>query len=124
MQSSRVEFSRAVLRIIREVGELAFNMKSDQDLEKIFGIDHARLEKIIEKISSNLPDCIFDGVNTRLKEEVENIFAREFIFFQVQEKIDNPRYEEDLNSFTQVFARDIKKRIDMYKNYKLKMQEE
>ncbi|TAK78478.1 MAG: hypothetical protein EPO11_01245 [Gammaproteobacteria bacterium] len=44
-------------------------------------------------------------------EEIKNICAREFIFFQVQEKGNEKHYQEDLTKFIEIFKRDMEQRI-------------
>ncbi len=124
MASQKIEFSNDVIRIVRDICTMAFNISSDEQLEKIFGLTQKEMEKTIEKIIAALPDPIFDDLYPRLLDEMKNICAREFIFFQVQEKCSDAHYEEDLSNFICVFCRDIQKRLDAHKNPTLNIQEE
>ena len=115
MSAKKLEFTHDVMHLINEICAVAFNIKSDEQLEKVFGINKAQMEAVVWKIISGLPDYIFERIYPRLLDEIKNICALEFIFFQVQEKWNDPRYQEDLSNFICIFSRDIQHRIDEYK---------
>lgn len=85
MSQKKLKFSQDVMHIILDLCQLAFNLKNDNDIENLFGITPAQFKMIIEKISGELPDFIFDLPEKKL-EEIESIFAREFIFFSSARK--------------------------------------
>jgi len=122
MQSRKLKLTDDVIRVVRDICSVVFNISSDEQLEKGLGINHEQLEVVIKKIVNALPDNFFERVY--LLDEIKNICAREFVFFQVQEKWNDPRYEEDLANFICIFTRDMEQRFDTYKNYKSKMKEE
>lgn len=106
MQPSKLDFSNDVMRIVYKVCQLAFNLHSEQDIQRVFGMTYKEMEAVIQQIAAAMPDAIFHLSAQRL-EEIKNICAREFVFFQVQEKCDDPQYQHDLTSFIQFFTRDI-----------------
>jgi|WetSurMetagenome_2_1015567.scaffolds.fasta_scaffold1458453_2 hypothetical protein len=110
MQARKLEFCRDVIRIIQDVCKLAFNLGSNNEIEKVFGMTSHDLEVVIKQISDVLPDSLFTRAAKEL-DEIKNIFAREFIFFQVQEKRDDPNYQDDLSTFIHIFSRDIQQKI-------------
>lgn len=100
------EFTHDVLRIVTDLCKLVFNLNPGQGVEHVFGTTHEQLENVIQKIVQSLPTNIFELPAKRL-EEIKSIFAKEFIFFQVQEKLNDPNYENDLSNFIYAFSRDI-----------------
>jgi hypothetical protein len=115
MQDNRLAFSNDVVQVVYDVCKMLFNLKTDKEIKKIFGIDNEKLTAIVRRVIDGLPENIFNG-DTRLLDEVKNICAREFIFFQVQERCDDPAYQEDLSKFIHIFSRDIQRRIEMHGN--------
>lgn len=111
MQSRKLEFCQDVIRIVQDVCKLAFNLGSDNEIEKVFGMTKQDLEGVIKQISHALPETIFNRAANEL-DEIKNIFAREFIFFQVQERCDDPQYQQDLSTFIHIFSRDIQQKIN------------
>lgn len=112
MQANKLDFSNDVLRIILGVSKVAFNLNSDKDVENVFGLNNDKMKAVIEEITRSLPDSVFNETASRL-EEIKNIFAREFIFFQVQEKGNAPHYRQDLSHFIYIFSRDIQQKNSM-----------
>jgi len=110
MQARKLEFSNDVIRLVHDLCKLVFNSTTDHDVEKIFGITHEQLEKIIKNIVDAMPACIFE--HPQKLNEIKNIFAKEFIFFQVQEKMNDPHYPDDLSDFIKIFSRDIQKKFN------------
>ena len=45
------------------------------------------------------------------QEEIKTICAREFIFFQTQEKYSDPQYEVNLKNFIRIFIRDLQRKM-------------
>jgi len=111
MEPNKLEFCNDAMRRVCDLCKLLFNLKTDQEVDKVFGVSQDELEKVIRKIISSLPDTIFNHGTQKL-EEIKSIFAKEFIFFQVQEKLDDPHYQDDLIKFTYIFSRDIQRTIE------------
>lgn len=124
MLPAKRSFSTDVCCAVRDTCKMAFNLQNDNDLVRIFGMTSAQLEEIIAKIIDSLPDAIFQHNYPPELEEIKCICAREFIFFQVQERLDDPRYQQDLNAFIHVFKRDIEKRMNGQVNMQSAMREE
>src|ERR1700731_2884061 len=99
MLAEKLKFADEVVNIVREVCTTAFNAHSDEDLLHIFGLNHEQMEEVVGRIIDGLPDSIFTQDNAKLLDEIKYICAREFIFFQVQEKWGEPEFEEDLKKF-------------------------
>jgi hypothetical protein len=112
MHPQKLAFSDDVIRVVHDVCKLVFNLQSDAEITRVFGLTHEQMTSVIQKIITELPDAIFTQKTPQL-EEIKHIFAREFIFFQVQERLDNPHYEEDLNRFIAIFSRDIQQRFEI-----------
>lgn len=109
MPVNKLDFANDVLRIVLGVGKVAFNLTSDQDIENVFGMNNDKMKAVIQKVTRSLPESVFNETASRL-EEIKNIFAREFIFFQVQEKGDASHYQQDLSHFIYIFSRDIQQK--------------
>lgn len=110
MDSKKLEFATDVTRIIRYICKLVFNLESANEIQKVFGINEDELTNVINRIVDALPPSIFN-LSASQMEEIKHIFAREFVFFQVQERGDDVKYEDDLSKFIAIFARDIQQRI-------------
>lgn len=124
MDSKKLDFINDVIRVVRDLCEVVFNIKSSSQLESVFGITCEQMDIVINRIIDALPNHFFDHLYPQILEEIKCICAREFIFFQVQEKWSDPRYQEDLANFIHIFSRDIQQKVDQYKNYKSIMREE
>lgn len=111
MPPEKQVFQRDVTRFIHELCILLYNLKSQQELDRVFGIPTEELDGIVARIVDQLPDDMFTQTNADTFIEIEKIFAKEFIFFQLQEKLTDPQYENDLSNFIRIFARDIKARF-------------
>ncbi len=111
MQARKLEFSNDVIRLVHDLCKLVFNTSTDHDVEKVFGVTHEQLEHIIKSVIDAMPDCIFEQLPQK-RDEIKNIFAKEFIFFQVQEKLNDPHYSDDLSDFIKIFSRDIQKKFN------------
>ena len=122
MNLKRAQFADAVAHTVRDLCSVVFNIKSDEQMEKIFCMTHAQLDNAVKQIINALPADVFE--QPKLLEEIQNIIAREFIFFQAQEKCNDPHYQEDLSTFIGIFSRDIKQRINAFSDSKSKMREE
>lgn len=120
MLPEKAVFSSGVGNVVRETCKIAFN----GDVGKIFGITNTQLDEIINRVIDALPDSIFKHSNLSMLEEIKYICAREFIFFQVQERCDDPRYQDDLKAFIHVFAKDIEKRLNGQSKISSVMREE
>lgn len=106
--SRKLVFCHDVVHIIRDVCKLVFNLKSNDEIQRVFGFTNEQLEDIIKNIIISLPDNIF-ALPPQSLEKIKVIFANEFIFFHVQERVDNPDYKQDLSNFIHIFSRDIQK---------------
>lgn len=113
MQPKKLKFSQDVIHTILNLCALTFNLDGDKEIENLFNITPKQFKEIVTKIINELPDNIFEVSEEKL-EEIKNIFAREFIFFQLQEKGSDPHYQDDLSRFTHVFSRDIEQRINSH----------
>lgn len=109
LRSKKLALVKDVMRTIRNLCKVVFNAGSDAQMENIFGISNKEMEAAIKKIVDALPDKLFEGNRPKL-EDLKTICAREYIFFQVQEK-DDKDYKEDLDNFIKIFSRDIETRI-------------
>lgn len=110
MYSIKLAFSQDVMRIVCDVCKLVFNVQSNDEIQRALGLPHDQVETVIKKVITAMPDPIFNLTAQKL-EEIKRIFAKEFIFFQVQEQASNPHYEDDLLNFASVFSRDIQERF-------------
>ncbi len=120
MLPEKVVFSHGVGNVVKDTCKLAFN----GDVGKIFGITNAQLDEILNRVIDALPDSVFKDPNKTMLEEIKYICAREFIFFQVQERCDDPKYQDDLKAFIHVFAKDIEKRLNGQNKISSVMREE
>ncbi|OGT35101.1 MAG: hypothetical protein A3F11_07805 [Gammaproteobacteria bacterium RIFCSPHIGHO2_12_FULL_37_14] len=118
MTPKKILFTQDIVHNIRELCALVFNIATDEQLCKIFCISHEQMEMVMKQLVNPIPDWIFD--HRSLAEEIKNIIAREFIFFQLQEKWDDPHYQDDLENFINIFSRDIQHKIEAYKNHQLR----
>ncbi len=114
MDAKRVKFANDVMHIVLNLSEMVFNIKNDDQLKGVFGVNQEQLETVISKIIAGLPERVFEK-NRHLEDEIKNICAREFIFFQVQERWNSPQYQEDLSNFIHIFSRDIQQKFDVNK---------
>lgn len=110
MNPQKLKFANEALTIVNDICKVVYNLQSNNDMEKVFGVTHDQLAAVIQKIVDALPDNFFEQT-TKKMEEIKYIFAREFIFFQVQEKCTAPEYEDDLRNFIYAFSRDIKNKL-------------
>jgi len=112
MHPKKQECSHDITHIVCDMCKLVFNLNSSNDIKNVMGMTREQMELVIKKIIDALPDSIFERAYPKLLEEIKNICAREFIFFQVQEKCNDPCYQDDLKMFIHVFARDIQQRVN------------
>ncbi|GEM_PF-2042152 len=124
MEAKKLAFADDVTHTVCDLCEVVFNIKSDAQFKGVMGMTHDQMETVIRKVIDALPDHILDKLYPNVIEDIRNICAREFLFFQVQEKGNEAHYEEDLQKFMDIFSRDIQQRIDTYKGYKAKVREE
>lgn len=124
MQAQKQAFALDVVNIVRDMCKTVFNLQNDQDLGRVFGISHEQLEKVICNVVDSLPDALFENTNPGVLEEMKYVCAREYIFFQIQENYNDPRYQEDLRKFIHIFSRDIRRRFVIRDNYHLSLREE
>lgn len=113
MQAKKLAFANDVSRVVHSVCELAFNIHSEERFHDVFGINYAKMDEIIQKIVTAIPDKIFDHGLPGVVDELKSICAREFVFFQVQERCDDARYEGDLTNFINILVRDIQQRVNL-----------
>ncbi len=117
MDPKKLEFSDDVTHVVCDMCKLIYNLNSEVDIKRVFGMTHEQMKAVIKRIIDALPDSIFEKAYPKLLDDIKNICAREFIFFQVQEKWDDPRYQDDLTMFINVFSRDIQQRIGVQAKY-------
>ncbi len=123
MQVRKLEFSHGVINAVKDMCKLVFNLQTDSEIARIFGITNKQMEEVIGEIIDSLPDSVFEHLYPQYFDELKSICAREFIFFQVQEKWDDPRYQDDLKKFIHVFSRDIQQRINAHKKFQSTLRE-
>ena len=111
MNHKKLEFFNDAIHIVKELCKLVFNISSDLEVVRIFGITNEQMEAVIRKITDQLPDDMFNRAYPQVLDEIKNIFAKEFIFFHVQERPTDPKYADDLSNFIYAFSRDIQKRF-------------
>lgn len=107
MEKKRLEFADQVLRIVYDLGRIIFDAHTSEDLQHMLGLTKEQMQIVIRRIVNTLPNEVF-GLSEERQEEIKNICAREFMFFQAQEKWDDPNYKHNLLNFLHLFARDIK----------------
>ncbi len=120
MQISRDQFAEDTMHIINEVCRLIYGLRSSEDIEKVFGISMAELMQTLNTIVAQLPEEMFDQKSLQNIKDLEQIFAKEFIFFQIQENAVNPTYQRDLNNFVSIFSRDIHIKLQSWQEEKFK----
>lgn len=109
--SQKLASVKDVVKIIHEICQVVFRVNTEEEFEGVFGINGHQLEKVIEQIILALPDrFFFPGMHHKL-EEIKAICAREFIFFQVQEKYNDVRYEVNLKNFIRILVRDLQRKM-------------
>lgn len=111
MQAKKLNVSKDVVHIVRELCAVVFNVKTKEQLEKIFGIKLEQMEAVIQQIINALPDYLFEPPYEKKLDEIEHICAREYVFFQAQEKWGDPNYAQNLLNFTYIFSRDIQDKL-------------
>lgn len=111
MQVSQQQFAQNVMHIVYQICKMVYNVHSEDDIQRIFGASKEEIENIVARTVNALPNNVFDQATKGKIKELEEIMAKEFIFFQIQEKISDPQYQNDLANFILLLARDIKKRI-------------
>lgn len=124
MSEKKLAYAKDVMNAVRTVCKTVFNLAADGDVVRMFGVSESQMEEVINKIVDSLPDIVFEQMNSQIIEEIKYITAREFIFFQVQEKWDDPFYKENLEKFIKVFSRDIQRRIVLSQKLQMTMKEE
>lgn len=107
MLVKKQDFADDVGRIVGDVCKLAFNIHSEERFHDVFGISYSKMNEIVRKIVDALPDKMFENGLVNTLEEVKSICAREFVFFQVQERCDDIGYEKDLADFINILSRDL-----------------
>lgn len=123
MLAKKLEFSKEVVNVIRDMCQSVFNAHSDEEMVRIFGVTSEQMKTVVSRTIDALPDAIFTQQNSRILEEIKYICAREYIFFQVQEKWNDLHYQENLNRFIQIFSRDINHRIHLQQKSQTTMRE-
>lgn len=124
MSPSKKEFSQSVTTNICRLSRLLFNANSDENLLIIFRLDKSAIELTIQKIVDHFPNDYFNSLSANQLREMESILAKEFIFFQVQEKDNEKKYQNHLLHFSEVFVRDMQKRFKVNHKSPDKMKEE
>lgn len=106
MKMQRQQFTDEVVDAIHHILKIVFNAKSQQDIQNVVGMNNNQMTAVVNQLSDKLPEKVFNQPQQKL-EELKNICAREFVFFQVQEKPTQADYQRDLANFITIFCRDI-----------------
>lgn len=106
MKMQRQQFTDEVVDAIHHILKIVFNAKSQQDIQNVVGMNDNQMTAAVNQLSDKLPETVFNQPQQKL-EELKNICAREFVFFQVQEKPAEASYQRDLANFITIFCRDI-----------------
>lgn len=106
---SKLEFYKDVIRTVKELCQVVFNITSDDKMKSLLGITTTEVDEAIKKVIDALPTRIFEQVAKEKRDEIKMILAREFIFFQAQENKNRNAYENDLKNFIRIFTRDIER---------------
>ena|SRR3989338_10712515 len=112
MHSTKLLLVDAIMSMLRRLCELVFNVHNDAQMKNVFGVNESETKKLIEKMIDALPDQFVFRLSPAEKNEVVDICAREFVFFQVQEKANSTDYQAALKQFIAIFARDIQGRMN------------
>ncbi|VVC76354.1 hypothetical protein AQUSIP_16650 [Aquicella siphonis] len=124
MQAQKQAFASEVVNIVRDMCKTVFNLQNERDLARIFGITQEQMEAVIGRIIDALPEDLFNPSHQQVAEEMKYVCAREYIFFQVQEKWNDARYQDDLRKFIHIFTRDICKRFAARSKFQASLREE
>lgn len=111
MEVTQQQFAKDVIRKIFELCKMIYNLHSDDEIEAVFGASREQIENIVARTVNAMPVKMFNQATKSKIQELEEILAKEFIFFQVQEKINDPQYQNDLANFILLFSRDINNRL-------------
>lgn len=111
MQVTQQQFAEDVMHIVYQICKMVYNVHSDDDIERIFGTSRNQIENILTRTVSALPSKAFEQSSKNKIKELEEILAKEFIFFQIQEKVNDPQYQNDLANFILLLSRDLNKRL-------------
>lgn len=111
MDAKKLAFSDEVLHLIRQLCNMIFNVVSKEQMESLFNMTSEQLKIVIRKLISVLPDVYFDKNFHGKLEILKTVMAREFIFFQIQEKWMDPNYQHNLANFIRIFLRDIEREL-------------
>ena len=118
MTPNKKAFTIEIANIVNNICTAVFNIASDVHFQQVFGLTKLQMEEVLSRLVDVVPDNVFD--HGPLTEEIKNIIAREFIFFQIQERWNQTHYQDDLTNFISIFSRDIKQRIETYKTQQLR----
>lgn len=109
--SQRLASVKDVVRIIHEISKVIFRVNTEEELKDVFGINEQQLEAVVGEIIAAQPERFFlPGMRHKL-EEIKAICAREFIFFQVQEKYNTEQYKANLKNFIRILVRDLERKM-------------
>ncbi|MHB1948303.1 MAG: hypothetical protein ACYCQI_09345 [Gammaproteobacteria bacterium] len=81
-----------------------------EQLERMLAISEEQTAELINKIIIALPDEIFYLTPPQYLAEINRFIAKEFIFFQTQENIDDPNYTQNFINFLNNLYMDIRYR--------------
>lgn len=123
MRSTKPSLVEAIMKMIKRIAELAFNARTDAQLKKIFSLNEAEIKATIEHLLDAVPEQFILHLSVAQKNEFVNICAREFVFFQVQEKINSARYHTVLQQFIALFSRDIQSRLNQKNKHAMNIKE-
>lgn len=109
MEPKKLAFSDEVILVIKQLSKVVFSVTSKEQIENLFGLTNEQLKMVMRKIVNALPNIYFEKKYQNKLGELKTIIAREFIFFQVQEKWNDPNYQNHLANFIRIFSRDIER---------------
>lgn len=120
MPITKYQFAKDVLQSVYDLCKVVYGIDKKEEVQRIFGISFQKLDEIVRKVVNALPDELFMQENKARIKEIEQILAKEFIFFEVQERIDDPQYTNDLENFILLFARDMHTKLQAWKEGQVK----
>lgn len=120
MPITKFQFAQDVLQSVYDLCKVVYGVKNKEEIQRIFGVNFEKLDEIVRKVVNALPDELFMQDNKARIKEIEQILAKEFIFFEVQERTDDPQYANDLENFILLFARDMHLKLQSWKEGQMK----
>ena len=107
MHPQKEIIANEVFQCVKTVCE---NPAKPEQLELMLAISEEQTAELINKIIIALPDEIFYLTPPNYLVEINRFIAKEFIFFQAQENIDDPNYTQNFINFLNNLYMDIRYR--------------